>query len=76
MRHSFPTFRLPDTLHLESISDRAGRQPRYSGGGVQATCFADVLRQMKPLLRPDARLLWATKGLEAETGRLFAERGA
>ncbi len=32
-----------------------------------------MLRQIKPLMRPDARLVWATKGLEAETGRLLQD---
>lgn len=35
--------------------------------------FGEVLRQIKPLMRPDARLVWATKGLEAETGRLLQD---
>jgi len=29
-----------------------------------------VLMHMKPLLRPDARVAWATKGFELETGKL------
>ena len=33
----------------------------------------EVLRQIKPLMRSDARLVWATKGLEAETGRLLQD---
>ncbi|MCR6679616.1 glycerol-3-phosphate dehydrogenase, partial [Escherichia marmotae] len=33
--------------------------------------FREVLRQIKPMMRPDARLVWATKGLQAETGRLL-----
>ena len=35
--------------------------------------FGDVLQQIKPLMRPDARIVWATKGLEAETGRLLQD---
>jgi glycerol-3-phosphate dehydrogenase len=35
---------------------------------VPSHVFGQVLRQIKPLMRPDARLVWATKGLEAETG--------
>ncbi len=40
---------------------------------VPSHVFGEVLRQIKPLMRPDARLVWATKGLEAETGRLFQD---
>ena len=40
---------------------------------VPSHVFGQVLRQIKPLMRPDARLVWATKGLEAETGRLLQD---
>ncbi len=40
---------------------------------VPSHVFSDVLRQIKPLMRPDARLVWATKGTEAETGRLLQD---
>ncbi|MGQ7789100.1 2-dehydropantoate 2-reductase N-terminal domain-containing protein [Shigella flexneri] len=40
---------------------------------VPSHVFGEVLRQIKPLMRPDARLVWATKGLEAETGRLLQD---
>ncbi len=40
---------------------------------VPSHVFSDVLRQIKPLMRPDARLVWATKGPEAETGRLLQD---
>lgn len=35
--------------------------------------FSTVLKQIKPLLRSDARVAWATKGLEPETGRLLSD---
>ena len=38
---------------------------------VPSHVFGQVLRQIKPLMRSDARLVWATKGTEAETGRLL-----
>ena len=40
---------------------------------VPSHVFGDVLQQIKPLMRPDARIVWATKGLEAETGRLLQD---
>lgn len=40
---------------------------------VPSHVFGEVLRQIKPLMRPDARIVWATKGLEAETGRLLQD---
>ena len=56
-----PDVPFPDTLLLEADLARALAASR------------DVLRQLKPHLRPDARIVWATKGLEAETGRLLQD---
>ncbi|RTE86503.1 MULTISPECIES: NAD(P)H-dependent glycerol-3-phosphate dehydrogenase [Gammaproteobacteria] len=35
--------------------------------------FAEVLQQIKPHLRKDARIAWATKGLEPNTGRFLSD---
>ncbi|MDA7747298.1 NAD(P)H-dependent glycerol-3-phosphate dehydrogenase [Psychromonas sp.] len=40
---------------------------------VPSHVFGLVLSQIKPLLRPEHRIAWATKGLEAETGRLLQD---
>ncbi|QFU25043.1 NAD(P)H-dependent glycerol-3-phosphate dehydrogenase [Shewanella eurypsychrophilus] len=40
---------------------------------VPSHVFGQVLEQAKPLLREDSRIVWATKGLEPETGRLLQE---
>ena len=40
---------------------------------VPSHVFGLVLSQVKPLLRPEHRIAWATKGLEAKTGRLLEE---
>lgn len=40
---------------------------------VPSHVFGLVLGQAKPLLRDDSRIVWATKGLEPETGRLLQE---
>jgi glycerol-3-phosphate dehydrogenase (NAD(P)+) len=40
---------------------------------VPSHVFAIVLEQVKPFLTPEHRIAWATKGLEAETGRLLQE---
>lgn len=40
---------------------------------VPSHVFALVLKQIKPFLREDHRIAWATKGLEAETGRLLQD---
>jgi len=40
---------------------------------VPSHVFGLVLSQVKPLLRPEHRIAWATKGLEANTGRLLQQ---
>jgi glycerol-3-phosphate dehydrogenase (NAD(P)+) len=37
---------------------------------VPSHAFRGMLTQLRPLLRPDARLAWATKGFELDTGLL------
>ncbi|MGQ3505007.1 hypothetical protein ACT9SR_12870, partial [Enterococcus faecalis] len=40
---------------------------------IPSHVFGEVLQQIKPFLRQDARVVWATKGLEAHTGRLLQD---
>ncbi|MDX7852147.1 MULTISPECIES: NAD(P)H-dependent glycerol-3-phosphate dehydrogenase [Aeromonas] len=40
---------------------------------VPSHVFGQVLAQVKPFLRPDTRIAWATKGLEPDSGRLLQE---
>ena len=40
---------------------------------VPSHCFGEILSQIRPHLRPDSRIVWATKGLERNTGRLLEE---
>ncbi|MFT8210443.1 MAG: NAD(P)H-dependent glycerol-3-phosphate dehydrogenase [Symbiopectobacterium sp.] len=68
-----PDVPFPDTLHLEASLAQALAASRNILVVVPSHVFCDVLRQIKPLLRADARLVWATKGLEAETGRLLQD---
>ncbi|EFE97144.1 NAD(P)H-dependent glycerol-3-phosphate dehydrogenase [Serratia odorifera] len=68
-----PDVPFPDTLLLEADLARALAASRDVLVVVPSHVFGDVLRQLKPLLRTDARIVWATKGLEAETGRLLQD---
>ncbi|QPB93977.1 Glycerol-3-phosphate dehydrogenase NAD(P)+ [Klebsiella pneumoniae] len=68
-----PDVPFPDTLHLESDLATALAASRDILVVVPSHVFGQVLRQIKPLMRSDARLVWATKGLEAETGRLLQD---
>ncbi|MCR6552672.1 NAD(P)-dependent glycerol-3-phosphate dehydrogenase, partial [Aeromonas sp. CPF2-S1] len=40
---------------------------------VPSHVFGQVLARVKPFLRPDTRIAWATKGLEPDSGRLLQE---
>lgn len=68
-----PDVTFPDTLLLEADLARALAASRDVLVVVPSHVFGDVLRQLKSHLRPDARIVWATKGLEAETGRLLQD---
>ncbi|NAT77098.1 NAD(P)H-dependent glycerol-3-phosphate dehydrogenase [Dickeya dadantii] len=68
-----PDVPFPDTLQLEADLSQALAASRNILVVVPSHVFGDVLRQLKPHLRADARLVWATKGLEAETGRLLQD---
>lgn len=68
-----PDVPFPDSLLLEANLPRVLAMSRDVLVVVPSHVFGDVLRQLKPHLRPDARIVWATKGLEAETGRLLQD---
>ena len=57
-----PDVPFPDTLHLESDLATALAASRDILVVVPSHVFGQVLRQIKPLMRSDARLVWATKG--------------
>ncbi|RLM18672.1 glycerol-3-phosphate dehydrogenase [Brenneria alni] len=68
-----PDVPFPDSLQLETNLAQALAASRNVLVVVPSHVFGDVLRQIKPDLRADARVVWATKGLEAETGRLLQD---
>ncbi|AVF36586.1 NAD(P)H-dependent glycerol-3-phosphate dehydrogenase [Rahnella sikkimica] len=68
-----PDVSFPENLLLETDLSVALAASRNVLVVVPSHVFGDVLRQLKPHLRTDARVVWATKGLEAETGRLLQD---
>lgn len=40
---------------------------------VPSHAFGEVLNQITPFLRPDSKIVWATKGLETNSGRLLQD---
>ncbi|MBT9431428.1 NAD(P)H-dependent glycerol-3-phosphate dehydrogenase [Candidatus Sodalis endolongispinus] len=68
-----PDVPFPPTLRLEASLSTALAASRDVLIVVPSHVFGQVLTQLQPHLRQDARIVWATKGLEAETGRLLQE---
>ncbi|HEX5792873.1 MAG TPA: NAD(P)H-dependent glycerol-3-phosphate dehydrogenase [Rheinheimera sp.] len=68
-----PDIRLPDTLQVTADLAEAVGSSRDILLVVPSHAFAQTLRQIKPLLQVNARVAWATKGLEPETGRLLQD---
>lgn len=68
-----PDVPFPATLRLESSLQVALAACRDVLIVVPSHVFGSVLSQLKPHLLLDARIVWATKGLEADTGRLLQD---
>lgn len=72
-REFLPDIAFPESLAVESDLAAALNKARDILIVVPSHVFAEVLQQIKPLLRTDHRIMWATKGLERDTGRLLQE---
>lgn len=72
-RAFLPDVPFPDNLELEPDLKRAIAASRDLLIVVPSHVFGDVLKQIQPHLRDDSRIVWATKGLERETGRLLQD---
>ena len=68
-----PDIRLPDTLQVSDDLVAAAGSSRDILLVVPSHAFAETLQQIKPDLQSNARVAWATKGLEPETGRLLQD---
>ncbi|MGL5430525.1 MAG: NAD(P)H-dependent glycerol-3-phosphate dehydrogenase [Vibrio sp.] len=72
--HEFlPDIAFPDSLIVETDLQKAVQSCRDLLVVVPSHVFGLVLNSLKPYLRADSRICWATKGLEPETGRLLQE---
>lgn len=72
--HEFlPDIDFPESLIVESDLEKAVHASRDLLVVVPSHVFGIVLKSLKPHLRDDTRMCWATKGLEPETGRLLKE---
>src|SRR5258707_14062984 len=60
----------PDTLQVAGDLREALEAARDALIAVPSHAFRATLESIKPLLGPDTRIAWATKGFEIETGQL------
>ncbi|MFC0118008.1 NAD(P)H-dependent glycerol-3-phosphate dehydrogenase [Pseudoalteromonas xiamenensis] len=68
-----PGLKLPESLELEADLEMAVKASQLILVVVPSHAFAETLKQIKPYLLDGARVAWATKGLEPDTGRLLQE---
>lgn len=66
-----PDIPFPSTLHIEDDLKTVLAQSRDIFIVVPSYAVPQLLVEMKPHLRPDSRIILASKGLEASTGRLL-----
>nr|WP_176428523.1 MULTISPECIES: NAD(P)H-dependent glycerol-3-phosphate dehydrogenase [unclassified Vibrio] len=68
-----PSIDFPDSLIVETDLKKAVQASRDLLVVVPSHVFGLVMNSLKPHLRDDSRICWATKGLEPETGRLLMD---
>ncbi len=68
-----PDVPFPADLQLTADLQRAVQAAPVLLLVVPSHVFGDVLTRIKPFLRPDTRIAWATKGLEPDSGRLLQD---
>lgn len=68
-----PDIAFPEALEIESDLALALNKAKDILVVVPSHVFAEVLQQIQPLLNDEHRIMWATKGLERDTGRLLQD---
>ena len=68
-----PDNRFPDDLQLEADLAKAVTASDIILVVVPSHAFGDMLAQIKPHLRENAKVAWATKGLDHKSGRLLQD---
>ncbi|MGB1198959.1 MAG: NAD(P)H-dependent glycerol-3-phosphate dehydrogenase [Thalassotalea sp.] len=68
-----PGIQFPEALQLEADLASAVKSSRNILVVVPSHAFGDMLTQIKPWLTTDARIAWATKGLDHQSGRLLQD---
>ncbi|MCW9699875.1 NAD(P)H-dependent glycerol-3-phosphate dehydrogenase [Avibacterium sp. 20-129] len=68
-----PDIPFPEALQIETNLASAVQKSRDLLIVVPSHVFGEVLEKIRPHLQPEHRIVWATKGLERDTGRLLQQ---
>lgn len=68
-----PGLVFPDSLHPTALLNEAITGVNDILIAVPSIGFRDTLIKLKPLLNPSNRIVWATKGMDLQTGQLLHE---
>ncbi|WP_404398226.1 NAD(P)H-dependent glycerol-3-phosphate dehydrogenase [Idiomarina loihiensis] len=68
-----PACQFPESLKVNADLGEALKDVKNVVVVVPSHSFSSMLKQVKPLLSEHARVAWATKGLEPDSGRLLYE---
>lgn len=66
-------FVFPESLHPTADLTLAVEKSEFLLVVVPSHAFADMLQALAPLIQPHHKLIWASKGLEPNTGRFLHE---
>ncbi len=69
-RRYLPGVELPPAVEIEHDFGRAVAAAQQLLLVVPSHAFREVLERLKPVLRPEQKVAWATKGFELDTGKL------
>lgn len=72
-KYFLPGIFFPKTLKITSTLSKAIDMSSIILIVIPSHTFANILYQIKPFLRKDSKIVWATKGLEENTGRLLQD---
>ena len=68
-----PGFTLADNIDPQATLGAAIEHATYLLIAIPSKGFRALLQELKPLLKPDQALFWASKGFEIESGKLLHE---
>ena len=68
-----PGFTLADNIDPQATLEAAIEHATYLLIAIPSKGFRALLQELKPLLKPDQSLFWASKGFEIESGKLLHE---